>query len=67
MTAAASGVDAVIEFGGGLGEGSDPGTKRPNLAGMIARACRRVKPRPQYYAVINQSSLEAASAELLGP
>ncbi len=66
MTAAASGVDAVIEFGGGLGEGSDPATKRPNLAGMIARAYRRVKPRPKYYAVINQSTLEATSAELLG-
>ena len=58
MTIANAGVDVVIEFGGGLGEGNDPATKRPNLAGMIARAYRRVKPRPAYHCVINQATLE---------
>lgn len=58
MIVAESGVDTVIEFGGGLGQGNDPSSKRPNLAGTIMRAYRRISPRPKYYSVINQKSLE---------
>ncbi len=60
MQVAAQGVDTVIEFGGGLGAGTDPALKRPNLAGMIMRAYRRVTPRPAYHPVINMKSLESA-------
>ncbi len=58
MQVAEQGIDAIIEFGGGLGDGADPAQKRPNLAGMIMRAYRRVTPRPAYYSVINAKTLE---------
>lgn len=64
MTVAEAGVDVVIEFGGGLGNGDDPATKRPNLAGTIMRAFRRVSPRPKYYSVINCKTLEDTLAAL---
>ena len=57
---AEAGIDTIIEFGGGLGKGDLPADKRPNLAGMIARAYRRSNPRPAYHAVINVPTLEAA-------
>ncbi len=63
-TIAESGVDTIIEFGGGLGQGSNPSEKRPNLAGMIARAFRRVKPRPAYYSVISEHTLQNTLAQL---
>lgn len=64
MTVAEAGVDVVIEFGGGLGNGDDPAAKRPNLAGTIMRAFRRVSPRPRYYSVINCKTLEDTLAAL---
>ena len=64
MTVANEGVDAVIEFGGGLGEGNDPASKRPNLAGTIMRAYRRLENRPKYFSVINIQSLEKTLSEL---
>ena len=57
-TIANSGVDRIIEFGGGLGKGTSPADKRPNLQGMILRAFRRANPRPDYRAVINLSTME---------
>ena len=60
MTIANAEVDVVIEFGGGLGSENDPATKRPNLAGTVARAYRRLKPRPKYYSVINLKTLETS-------
>lgn len=64
MTIANEGVDAVIEFGGGLGAGNDPASKRPNLAGTIMRAYRRLENRPKYHSVINIQSLEKTLSEL---
>ena len=64
MTVADAGVDVVIEFGGGLGSGADPATKRPNLAGTIMRAFRRLSPRPKYYSIINCKTLEETLAAL---
>ncbi len=55
---AEEGVNRIIEFGGGLGKGASPAEKRPNLQGMIVRAFRRAKPRPEYHAVINLETLE---------
>ena len=57
---AQAGIDRIIEFGGGLGKGDLPADKRPNLQGMILRAFRRAKPRPDYQAVINVATLEKA-------
>ncbi len=57
MTIAEQGIDAVIEFGGGLGGGNDPAEKRPNLAGTVTRSYRRLSPRPVYHSVINLKTL----------
>ena len=59
-----AGVDAVVEFGGGLGPKNDPATKRPNLAGTVTRAYRRVSPRPAYHSVINLKTLETTLQKL---
>ena len=64
ITIAEAGVDMVIEFGGGLGPKNDPATKRPNLAGTVMRAYRRVKPRPAYNSVINLKTLETTLQKL---
>lgn len=64
LAIADEGVDAVIEFGGGLGEGTDPASKRPNLASMVMRAYRRVSPRPKYFSVINSGTLEETLRKL---
>ncbi len=58
ITIAGTGIDRIIEFGGGLGKGISPADKRPNLQGMILRAFRRVSPRPDYHAVINLATME---------
>ena len=60
MTIAEQGIDAVIEFGGGLGAGNDPAEKRPNLAGTVTRSYRRLSPRPAYQSVINLKTLHNA-------
>lgn len=57
MAIAEHGIDAVIEFGGGLGGGNDPAEKRPNLAGTVTRSYRRLSPRPAYHSVINLETL----------
>ncbi len=50
-------VDLVVEFGGGIGPGSGPESKRPNLQGMIIKALRASGKKAQYLSVINQQSL----------
>jgi [acyl-carrier-protein] S-malonyltransferase len=53
-------VDLVVEFGGGIGPGSGPESKRPNLQGMIIKALRATGKKAQYLSVINQQSLGKA-------
>ena len=50
-------VDLVVEFGGGIGPGTGPESKRPNLQGMIIKAMRATGQKAQYLPVINQQSL----------
>ncbi|MDE0309280.1 MAG: ACP S-malonyltransferase [Acidiferrobacterales bacterium] len=64
MTIAESGIDAVIEFGGGLGGGNDPADKRPNLAGTVMRSYRGLSPRPAYHSVINLKTLHDTIGKL---
>ena len=59
-TAFASGVDVIFEFGGGIGKGTEPQDKRPNLEGMIKKALRNTDFEVQYLAAINQQSMQAA-------
>jgi len=53
-------VDLVVEFGGGIGPGTGPESKRPNLQGMIVKALRATGKKAQYLSVINQQSLGKA-------
>jgi [acyl-carrier-protein] S-malonyltransferase len=57
QTAFADGVDVMIEFGGGIGFGTEPEGKRPNLAGIIKKTQRATGHVAQYMAAINRQSL----------
>lgn len=61
-TAFADGVDVVVEFGGGIGFGSEPEGKRPNLAGIVKKAQRATGHRTEYKPVINLNTLTDAVA-----
>lgn len=60
LTAHESGLDAIIEFGGGIGKGDEPASKKPNLAAIIKRAYRGLDNVPKYQAVINNETLSSA-------
>ena len=55
--------ELLIEFGGGLGKGDTPASKRPNLEGMVKKAWE-AESRPDYLAVINLETLNAAAEAL---
>ena len=58
LTAAAdSGIDTIVEFGGGIGQGETPAEKKPNLAGIVKKTFRRASHPPTYHAVINSETL----------
>ncbi len=65
LTAAEAGIDRIIEFGGGIGNGETPAEKRPNLEGIIKKTFRHAEVKPDYYAVINCETLENAAAALI--
>ena len=66
QAALAAGVTRALEFGGGIGGGSDnnPDGKRPNLEGIFKKATRRLSPAPAYHAVINLRTLTATAQAL---
>lgn len=64
VAAADAGVDAIVEFGGGIGKGETPAEKRPNLEGIVKKTFRGQEPTPAYYAVINSESLDATVTAL---
>jgi len=61
-TAFGAGVDAIIEFGGGIGTGESPAEKRPNLAGMIKKAQKACGNEAPYHAAINAAGIREAAA-----
>jgi [acyl-carrier-protein] S-malonyltransferase len=52
------GVTTVIEFGGGIGSGDAPISKRPNLEGIIKKLLRSTNNEVQYLAAINSQTLK---------
>ena len=64
VTAGEKGIQVMIEFGGGLGKGETAAEKRPNLEGIVKKAFRGSESPPDYYAVINQQTLEDTVAVL---
>jgi len=65
VTALESGVESIVEFGGGIGKGETPEEKRPNLEGMIKKSLRGIERDVSYTAAINARTLSAV-AETLG-
>jgi [acyl-carrier-protein] S-malonyltransferase len=64
--ALADGINMVVEFGGGIGPGSGPESKRPNLQGMIVKAQRASGFKADYNSVINTESLKKTVNVVLG-
>jgi [acyl-carrier-protein] S-malonyltransferase len=60
-----SGVDAVIEFGGGIGKGEGPGGKRPNLESIIKKSLKWREHQAQYLPAINAATIRATAEQLL--
>lgn len=60
QTAFNDGVEVIIEFGGGIGFGTEPEGKRPNLAGIIKKTQRATGHQAHYMSVINNQSLTDA-------
>lgn len=64
ITAMTDGVTHIIEFGGGIGSGTTPAEKRPNLESMVKKAQRGTDFKVTYLAAINLDSLAASAAAL---
>ncbi|MDP6391852.1 MAG: ACP S-malonyltransferase [Arenicellales bacterium] len=56
-TAVEGGINTIVEFGGGIGQGETPTEKKPNLAGIVRKTFRRATCPPVYHAVINSETL----------
>jgi [acyl-carrier-protein] S-malonyltransferase len=61
-TAMDSGLDTLIEFGGGIGNASEPAQKRPNLAGIIKKTLRRSGIDGTYLPAINAGTIESTAS-----
>ena len=57
QTAFGDGGEVIIEFGGGIGFGTEPEGKRPNLAGIIKKTQRATGHEANYMSAINCQSL----------
>ena len=66
QNAFAEDIDLVFEFGGGIGPGTGPESKRPNLESMIKKTLRICGKQAEYLSVINQQSLDNAVARVNG-
>lgn len=64
-TAIDSGVDAVVEFGGGIGKGEGPDGKRPNLESIVKKSLKWREHQAQYLPAINVATIRAAAEGLL--
>ncbi|HZL93014.1 MAG TPA: ACP S-malonyltransferase [Vicinamibacterales bacterium] len=64
-TAIDAGVDAVIEFGGGIGKGEGPDGKRPNLESIIKKSLKWREHQAQYLPAINAATIRATAEQLL--
>ena len=58
QTAAEMEVHSIIEFGGGIGDGTNPNEKRPNLEGITKKNFRSMENTVNYFPAINTSTIE---------
>ena len=59
-------VDAVIEFGGGIGKGEGPEGKRPNLESIVKKSLKWREHQAQYLPAISAATIRATAQQLLG-
>lgn len=64
VTAMTDGVSHIIEFGGGIGNGTAPAEKRPNLESIVKKAQRGTDHSIDYLPAINCDTLAASAAAL---
>lgn len=63
-TAVDAGIDTVIEFGGGIGKGEGPESKRPNLESIIKKSLKWREHQAQYLPAINAATIRATAEQL---
>jgi [acyl-carrier-protein] S-malonyltransferase len=63
--ALATGIDTIIEFGGGIGKGDGPDDKRPNLESVAKKTLKHLGLEAQYCAAINAPGIRAAAETLM--
>jgi [acyl-carrier-protein] S-malonyltransferase len=56
-----TGIDRIIEFGGGIGKGEGPADKRPNLESVAKKTLKHLELEAQYCAAINADTIRAAA------
>lgn len=64
-TAMDYGVDTIIELGGGIGKGTTPAEKRPNLDGIVKKSLKWREHEAQYLPAINTAGIRAAVQQLV--
>ena len=64
-TAFDKGMNCIVEFGGGIGQGETPAEKRPNLEGMIKKALKARSQEAAYFPAINAAGIRATAEDLL--
>jgi [acyl-carrier-protein] S-malonyltransferase len=60
-----TGIDTVIEFGGGIGKGDGPDGKRPNLESVVKKSLKWREREAQYLPAINTAAIRATANQLL--
>ncbi|MBH97514.1 MAG: malonyl CoA-acyl carrier protein transacylase [Rhodospirillaceae bacterium] len=63
--AISAGVEAIIEFGGGIGKGLTPEEKRPNLEGMVKKSLKLRQHQAEYYGAISVVTIKALVEEII--
>jgi [acyl-carrier-protein] S-malonyltransferase len=64
-TAMDAGVDAVVEFGGGIGKGEGPEGKRPNLESIFKKTMRARSYEAPHLPAINAATIRATAEQLM--
>jgi [acyl-carrier-protein] S-malonyltransferase len=64
-TAMDTGIDTIVELGGGIGKGETAADKRPNLEGIVKKSLKSRGHQAQYLPAINASGIRAAAQQLI--
>jgi [acyl-carrier-protein] S-malonyltransferase len=63
-TALDSGIDTIVELGGGIGKGEGADSKRPNLESIVKKSLKLRNREAQYVPAINVATIRAAAEQL---